>query len=139
LAQGEGQRLHSHSLVDVFILAVLFRFLISRACKAELSYARRVEFMIMNASNTRSSRLDRRAPASRRGASRRLDEMRNCLAPILTGAAIARSLSVDDRQELALKIVERQTKRLAQLLEDAFGSELGSEPDWSRPAGMEVQ
>lgn len=48
---------------------------------------------------------------------RRLDELRNCLAPIVTGAEVARLLSVDNRQRRALEIVKRQAMRLNRLLE----------------------
>ncbi|MGH8176370.1 MAG: hypothetical protein ACREV5_08930 [Steroidobacter sp.] len=53
-----------------------------------------------------------------------LDEIRNCLAPILTSAAIARSLSVvDDPQIVALDIIERQAVRLSHIVEDVLGAE----------------
>jgi hypothetical protein len=63
------------------------------------------------------------AQARRCGPLPAIEEVRNCLAPIITSAVIARSLSVDRRQKLALDIIERQAQRLARLLGEAWGEE----------------
>lgn len=50
-----------------------------------------------------------------------VEDIRDCLAPILTSAVIARSLCDDRRAKLALEIIERQAQRLAHLMKDGYG------------------
>lgn len=57
-----------------------------------------------------------------------IEAIRDCITPIMTSTTIARSLSDDRRQQLALDIIERQTQRLMHLLKDAFGVELSAGP-----------
>ena len=78
-------------------------------------------------SNSTGCHIERRI-AQRRARGRvsrdSLDEIRNCLAPILTSAVIARSMSVGRRQEAALDIIERQAARLARIISDVFDADL---------------
>jgi hypothetical protein len=57
-----------------------------------------------------------------------IEAIRDCITPIMTSTTIARSLADDRRQQLALDIIERQTKRLVHVLKEAFGAEFGADP-----------